>query len=226
MDDNRDGVETVNVCPTDEGFAVPRTEQALEVAPCEQSAATVPDRMLPKEDGRVSRCLGEVFQDGRLATGGATPRSRSSRRPAKVSLLALALSWTTGAACGFSPASPTGASPTGGHEVQIDDGRAAEYWAQFERRLPLWFEKISVPVPGVPHRDEVMAEARFVEIDMGDAETCWYDPPDRLEIRIDMWESGCVPHEIGHLALRMAGHPCWADWEHETEVKKCQDRFK
>jgi hypothetical protein len=141
-------------------------------------------------------------------------------------LLALALVWITGASCGFSPASPTGASPTGGHEVQLDDSRAAEYWVQFEHRLPLWFNKISAPVPVVPPRDQVLAEAQFVEIEIGEAETCWYDPPDRLEIRIDMWESGCVPHEIGHLALRMAGHPCWAEWEHETEIQKCLDRIR
>jgi hypothetical protein len=35
-----------------------------------------------------------------------------------------------------------------------------------------------------------------------------------------------VPHEIGHLALKMAGHPCWGEWEHPDEIQKCQDRFQ
>jgi hypothetical protein len=117
-------------------------------------------------------------------------------------------------------------SPTGGQEVQLDRDRAAAYWTQFEQRLPLWFNEINVSVPQVPPRDLVLNEARFIEIALGEADTCWFDPPNRLEIRTDLWESGCVPHEIGHLALRMAGHPCWGEWEHRDEIQKCQERLK
>jgi hypothetical protein len=123
--------------------------------------------------------------------------------------------------CAFSPASPTSAK-----EVQLDADRAADYWMQFESRLPRWFDAIGVPVPEVASRDDVLAAALFVEIPVEEADTCWFAPPDRIKIRMDMWESGCVPHEIGHLALKMAGHPCWAEWEHPAEVKKCQDRYR
>ena len=136
-------------------------------------------------------------------------------------LLALALAGTLGVSCDSGPA-----SPTGGEEVRVSEERAAAYWTQFEARLPRWFNEIQVPVPEVAPRDVVLAQARFIEIATGEADTCWFDPPNRLEIRSDLWESGCVPHEIGHLALKMAGHPCWGEWEHPTEMKKCQDRFK
>jgi hypothetical protein len=136
-------------------------------------------------------------------------------------VLALAFAGTLGVSCASGPA-----SPTGGQEVQLEDERAAAYWAEFESRLPLWFHHIDVPVPEIPPRDVVLAEARFIEIAPEAADTCWFDPPNRLEIRTDLWESGCVPHEIGHLALKMAGHPCWGEWEHSAEIGKCQDRFK
>lgn len=119
-----------------------------------------------------------------------------------------------------------GTSHSAGREVQLSPEQQRLYWVEFERRLPLWFDSIGLPVPEVPSMKAVMAEARWFEVPVADADTCWFDPPDRLEIREDLWNSGCVPHEVGHLALKMANHPCWGEWEHSTEVEKCLRRFR
>lgn len=241
LNDTCDIVETVSLGFAQDVFEVLTAfdgEQAVSGAR-EQPYLIDIDLILPEGNGyKVVRCLREDHQEERPATDEATERttvgqeiesptrtvaSKSNRNvsPARIPLLALALTGSLGLSCAVSPA-----SPTGGQEVRLDAQRAALYWAQFEQRLPRWFKEIDVPVPQVPSRDIVLTQARFIEIALGEADTCWFDPPNRLEIRTDLWESGCVPHEIGHLALKMAGHPCWGEWEHGDEVKKCQNRLK
>ena len=88
------------------------------------------------------------------------------------------------------------------------------YWLEVERRVPLWFGRMGIPAPGLPPAVEVFARARICEFPATPGTTCYFDPPDKIFIGSDKWDSGCVPHELGHMALHLIGSPYWKDFEH------------
>lgn len=106
--------------------------------------------------------------------------------------------------------------------VAIPEAEFAAYWGSLERRADIWFGYDIELLPGV----EVLAAVTVVEVPHEYIETCAFDSR-RRKIRIgdDKWESGCVPHELGHAALFLMGHPCWDGFEHPGETpEKCEGR--
>lgn len=109
--------------------------------------------------------------------------------------------------------------PTQDVDITADD--AALYWREVERRVPGWFENGGVAPPQLPSADAVYSKVKFIEVPHEFLETCTFNG-NTLEIRIgdDKWNSGCVPHELGHAVLWLLHHPCWDDFEHPNEDPK------
>ena len=108
--------------------------------------------------------------------------------------------------------------PTPNRQVQLSDADASLYWREVQRRVPTWFETGGVEAPALPSSQSVYSRVRFVEIPHEFLETCTFNSK-TLEIQIgdDKWNSGCVPHELGHAVLWLLRHPCWGDFEHPNE---------
>jgi len=122
------------------------------------------------------------------------------------------LSVSSGITCAaLGPTSPS-------HRVEITDADAALYWREVQRRVPAWFQGGGVAPPHLPPAEAVYSRVKFIEVPQELLETCTFDG-DTLEIRIgdDKWDSGCVPHELGHAALWVLKHPCWSRFEHPNE---------
>lgn len=117
-----------------------------------------------------------------------------------------------------------GCSTPGGptEEVTVTDEAFAGHWAQLERRSPLWFTSIGVPVPALPPASEVRARVHFVELESSPDTTCYFDPRGwTIKVGADRWASGCVPHELGHAALHLINHPCASYFEHPADTSRC-----
>ena len=63
------------------------------------------------------------------------------------------------------------------------------------------------------------SRVRFVEVPRENLPTCTFNN-NTFEIRVgdDKWDSGCVPHELGHAVLWVLGHPCWDNFEHPNQT--------
>ena len=104
-------------------------------------------------------------------------------------------------------------------EVSVDEQSKAAYYSQLERRVQTFFVSQGLPVPSLPSQVELYSKTRFFEFQSTPDTTCYFHRPDHLRIGDDKWASGCVPHELGHMALFMIGHPCWNDFEHPGGCK-------
>ena len=126
-------------------------------------------------------------------------------------LIALFVSSVVACASVEAPTAPT-------RNVEISAAEAAVYWREVERRVPAWFRTAGVEAPSLPSQEAVYSTVRFVEVPHEYLATCTFNA-NTLEIRIgdDKWDSGCVPHELGHAALWLATHPCWSKFEHPNE---------
>lgn len=124
----------------------------------------------------------------------------------------VALFVSAGVACtAVGPSTPA-------HRVEISAADAALYWREVERRVPAWFRSGGATPPRLPSAEAVYSRVKFIEVPHELLETCTFNG-DTLEIRIgdDKWDSGCVPHELGHAALWVVQHPCWSRFEHPNE---------
>lgn len=100
-----------------------------------------------------------------------------------------------------------------------------EHWRSVELRIPTWFQSQGMEAPALLPWEEVYAAVRFEEFRALDGSTCYFRPPDLIQIGDDKWASGCVPHEIGHAVLWMMKHPQWCNFEHPEETwKPCKSK--
>lgn len=98
------------------------------------------------------------------------------------------------------------------------------YWRQLERRLPAWTEAHGFvgADEALARRDEVRTTMVLVERDPADLATCSFRPPNLVQVGSDKWDSGCVPHELGHFALWLIHFEGWCNFEHhEEDWKRC-----
>lgn len=116
------------------------------------------------------------------------------------------------------------------YPVEITYEQFTEYYRQFQSRFLLWQEAWGLPTTEelaitIPGEQELYRRLDFYEFPSTANSTCYFREPSKLLIGDDKWESGCVPHEIGHAVLYITNHPCWGEFEHEEERVKCQKRF-
>lgn len=114
-------------------------------------------------------------------------------------------------------------------QVELMPEELETYWGELEARNARWWPSIGLPVPELPPAQEVLRRVKFYSFPavQGDGTSCYFNPGDwSIEIGSDKWASGCVPHELGHAALRVAGHPCKSYWEHEKDVQKCLEAMR
>ena len=110
-------------------------------------------------------------------------------------------------------------------QVEISKDQFNEWYRDFQIRFLLWERQWQIPhyeTPFVGPYDKL----HFFEFRSTETSTCYFKEPDIIQIGDDKWQSGCVPHEIGHAVLYLIGHPCWGEFEHEAEKEKCLKRFK
>ncbi len=116
-------------------------------------------------------------------------------------------------------------SGRGSYPVEVSDEAVERHLSSLAPRVEAWRLKLDLPAFDLPSHDAIRAKADWFEFAATPGTTCYFHPPARIEIGSDKWESGCVPHELGHLALHMVAHPCWGEFEHPNEEQKCKDRF-
>lgn len=115
--------------------------------------------------------------------------------------------------------------------VELEPDRLAFYYLEFEKRANLWFCGERVPgracpsMPEIPSLEELEPTIYFEEVAWG--ETCYFKPKTgRIEIPADKWESGCVPHELGHAALHYIDHPCASIFEHPPNGRRAPEKCR
>lgn len=111
-------------------------------------------------------------------------------------------------------------------KVTLNKQEFDEYYRQFYGRFLLWEERLGIPKLVPADTQQVYISVGFFEFSATGNTTCYFKQPDVIQIGSDKWESGCVPHEIGHAALYLAKHPCWGEFEHDKEENKCKERFR
>lgn len=114
--------------------------------------------------------------------------------------------------------------------VEVDPERLAAYYHDTEVRANLYFCGERVPgracpaMPELPALEDLMAVVHFEEVAWGP--TCYHKPKSHtIEVPADKWQSGCVPHELGHAALHYIDHPCASIFEHppnQLAPEKCR----
>ena len=107
-------------------------------------------------------------------------------------------------------------------QITLSDDEWSGYWLQLESRWPVFFSGQCVPAPDLPSMNDVRERVVFLEVPAEWLETCSYRRSSR-EIRIgdDKWESGCVPHELGHAACHVLGLRVCFDFEHRGYKSQC-----
>ena len=111
----------------------------------------------------------------------------------------------------------------GQYPVEITDEQFDEYYRQFQSRYEIWQRDWGIPIYQIP--ETIQNTFIFYEFQATPGSTCYFDKPNSIQIGNDKWQSGCVPHEIGHAVLYLIGHPCHGEFEHEQEKEKCLKRF-
>lgn len=106
--------------------------------------------------------------------------------------------------------------------IELTDAQWGDYWLQLERRWSVFFEKQCVEVPGLPGMDDVRARVQFFEVPHEWLKTCTYNRNSyKIRIGDDKWDSGCVPHELGHAACHLLGVKICIDFEHNNYESRC-----
>lgn len=107
--------------------------------------------------------------------------------------------------------------------VELSEEVFNEYWRQLERRWPAYFTNLCRPVPVLPESTVIRARVHFLEVPHERLATCTYRKRTN-EIRIgdDKWQSGCVPHELGHAVCDYLRQPPGCDtFEHSDARSRC-----
>lgn len=112
------------------------------------------------------------------------------------------------------------------YPVEVSNESYAEYYLQFQGRFLLWEASLGLPDYAIPVSSGVQNAYNWYEFRGDTNSTCYFREPTSIYIGHDKWESGCVPHELGHAVLYTLGHKCWGEFEHEDEKEKCLRRFK
>jgi len=108
-------------------------------------------------------------------------------------------------------------------EVHLTDTEFNEYWRQLERRWPVWYESRCAPSwEPLAGKELVREKLRFFEVPTAFLSTCTYGAR-KANIGDDKWDSGCVPHEIGHAVCDIVfDRATWCtDFEHPTYRHRC-----
>ncbi len=106
--------------------------------------------------------------------------------------------------------------------VELTDMEWKSYWGQLERRWPAFFEGQCVEAPVLPRMNDMKQAVTFVEVPHEQLETCDYSRKHRkIRIGDDKWESGCVPHELGHAACHLLDVQVCVDFEHRGYESQC-----
>jgi hypothetical protein len=114
----------------------------------------------------------------------------------------------------------------GEYPVVVGAEVAEGYLEEMDVRMKLWRADWGLQPFTLPGHSAIRTEAHWYEFRPLPGTTCYFHKPNRIAIGSDKWESGCVPHELGHLALFMSGHPCWGEYEHPKEKAKCLGRLR
>ena len=112
------------------------------------------------------------------------------------------------------------------YPVEISNEAYTEYYRQFQSRFLFWETSWRLPIYEIPAVNGLFSQYNFYEFQPTSNSTCYFREPKSIYIGNDKWESGCVPHEIGHAVLYTIGHPCWREFEHEDGKKKCLNNFQ
>ena len=112
------------------------------------------------------------------------------------------------------------------YQVEISNEAYAEYYRQFQGRFISWETSWGLPSFEIPAVYRLFSQYNFYEFQSYPNSTCYFREPASIYVGHDKWQSGCVPHEIGHAVLFTIGHPCWGEFEHEDEKEKCLKRFE
>ena len=112
--------------------------------------------------------------------------------------------------------------PTPGARVNVPGLDFDRYWSQLEHNWPRWFTGQCIPVPKLPHREELRARLKFFEVPWDvmqrEGNHCTYSNW-KIRVGTDQW--ACVPHELGHAACDLLGRPEGCEEYEHFELKEC-----
>ena len=91
-------------------------------------------------------------------------------------------------------------------DVVLAQEQFTEYWRQLERRWPAYFESICRPPPELPDSAAIENWVKFEEVPRAYLSTCTYSGR-LIRVGDDKWQSGCVPHEMGHAVCDYLNSP-------------------
>jgi hypothetical protein len=111
-------------------------------------------------------------------------------------------------------------SRTPSTDIELSRAEWDEYWRQLERRWPAFFKAKCVSPPSLPDSEVMRSWVRFQEVPAAYLSTCTYG--NRL-IRVgdDKWQSGCVPHEMGHAVCDFIDGTICREFEHPGYRSRC-----
>lgn len=100
--------------------------------------------------------------------------------------------------------------------VVLSDSDLNLYVSELNRRLTAWYG--SSPIDSQDLSSVVNREITFVAEKQQNHPYCYFSSGGNVIVFDPLHkDSGCMPHEIGHWALRRAGHPGWCNFEHPGE---------
>lgn len=101
-------------------------------------------------------------------------------------------------------------------ELEISDKDFAASWKAMVPRTQAWFAAQGLVAPQLPSWRDAQEHIRIYQANVP---TCDTDGSSRIRVGPGNLK-GCLPHELGHVALKMAHNQCWAIFEHQGE--RCQ----
>ncbi len=105
--------------------------------------------------------------------------------------------------------------------VELTHAQWLDYWGQLEHRWPAFFASQCVKAPDLPLMNDVRERVKFLEVPSEWLETCTYRLTGEIRIGDDMWDSGCVPHEMGHAACHLLRVKICFEFEHPGYRSQC-----
>lgn len=98
-------------------------------------------------------------------------------------------------------------------QVELSEEQKARYYSALAVRWRRCFAFDPELAAQLPSWEE-LSDITFWEFPAEYRESCYY-ANGKAQIGDDKWESGCVPHEIGHHACHKLGNPAWCrNYEH------------
>jgi len=124
------------------------------------------------------------------------------------------------AVCVSSLALSCGAGGVGpSQDAVLSDTELNQFVSELDRRLTAWYGTSPLEVDAL--RGVVDAEVTFVAEPQTGHPYCYFSASGNVIVFDPQYKnSGCMPHEIGHWALRRAGHTGWCKFEHPGEEER------